>query len=165
MNAKNFRIGNLVKYKDRVFRVYSLAEEFPTLDTTEFGVGVVDWNNLKPIELTDYWTKRLGFNDEDYREEYIGISVKSRSGIETDFILMKPYSIGEWQNTYIFTSLSNTFIPLKYVHELQNLFFAINGYDLEVRNMLNCSNCKYENSKYDKYCNDCIDFCKYEKAI
>lgn len=34
-----------------------------------------------------------------------------------------------------------------------------------VSNMLNCDNCKYENSKYDKYCNDCINFSKHEKAI
>ena len=34
-----------------------------------------------------------------------------------------------------------------------------------VSNLLNCDNCKYENSKYDKYCNDCINFSKHEKAI
>ena len=34
-----------------------------------------------------------------------------------------------------------------------------------VSNLLNCHNCKYENSKYDKYCNDCINFSKHEKAI
>ena len=34
-----------------------------------------------------------------------------------------------------------------------------------VSNLLNCDNCRYENSKYDKYCNDCINFSKHEKAI
>jgi hypothetical protein len=34
-----------------------------------------------------------------------------------------------------------------------------------VSNPLSCDNCRYENSKYDKYCNDCINFSKYEKAI
>jgi len=35
----------------------------------------------------------------------------------------------------------------------------------DVSNLLNCDNCKYESSKYDKYCNDCINFSKHEKAI
>jgi len=34
-----------------------------------------------------------------------------------------------------------------------------------VSNLLNCDNCRYENSKYDKYCNNCIKFSKHEKAI
>ena len=34
-----------------------------------------------------------------------------------------------------------------------------------VSNLLNCDNCRYENSKYDKYCNECINFNKHEKAI
>lgn len=34
-----------------------------------------------------------------------------------------------------------------------------------VSNLLDCDNCKYENSRYDKYCNDCINFSKHEKAI
>lgn len=34
-----------------------------------------------------------------------------------------------------------------------------------VSNLLDCDNCRYENSRYDKYCNDCINFSKHEKAI
>jgi len=45
-------------------RIHSLSEELPTLDTSEFGIGVVDWNNLKPIELTEEWLINLGFEQD-----------------------------------------------------------------------------------------------------
>ena len=60
LNHKEFRIGNLVEYDGRVFEIDSVSEVLPTLNTIEFGIGVVDWNNLKPIPLNEDWLVRLG---------------------------------------------------------------------------------------------------------
>ena len=60
LNHKEFRIGNLVEYDGRVFEIDSVSEVLPTLNTIEFGIGVVDWNNLKPIPLTEDWLVRFG---------------------------------------------------------------------------------------------------------
>ena len=60
LNHKEFRVGNLVEYDGRVFEIDSVSEVLPTLNTIEFGIGVVDWNNLKPIPLNEDWLVRLG---------------------------------------------------------------------------------------------------------
>lgn len=129
MEAKNFRIGNLVKYEDRVFRIHSLSEELPTLDTPEFGIGVVGWNDIKPIELTSELIKDLGFVDTEYKKGFTGIEIKIGNGMYIYFILNKPYSIGEHQTYYVYES-----VPIKYIHELQNLFFAITKRELLFKN-------------------------------
>lgn len=59
LNHKEFRVGNLVEYDGRVFEIDSVSEVLPTLNTIEFGIGVVDWNNLKPIPLNEDWLVRL----------------------------------------------------------------------------------------------------------
>ena len=120
MEAKNFRIGNLVKYEDRIFRIHSLAEELPTLDTTEFGIGVVDWNNLKSIELTEEWLINLGFEqDTDIRCRWYHINGSLAYDLDDNCIRIDD----TWE-----------FGKRQYVHELQNLFFALTCTELELKN-------------------------------
>lgn len=125
MKAKNYRIGNLVKYEDRVFRIHSLAEELPTLDTVEFGIGVVDWNNLKPIELTEEWLINLGFEqDTDIGYRWYHINGSLAYDLDDNCIRIDD----TWE-----------FGKRQYVHELQNLFFALTCTDLELKD--ECSTC------------------------
>lgn len=124
MQAKDFRIGNLVKHDNRVFAIDSIANEFPTLDTIEFGVGVVDWNNIEPIQLTVGWLDGFGFEKEE------------EGGLESyDYYL----EIGDELDIYAnwndgkLRCLSVSFleIEINYVHQLQNLYFALTGKELE----------------------------------
>jgi len=62
MNLKNFRVGNLVKYKDQVFRIHSITDDFPILDTDKFGIGVVGWNDIEHIKLTKDFSKNITFH-------------------------------------------------------------------------------------------------------
>ena len=115
MKAKNFRIGNVIKYDNRTFTIDTIAEEFPTLDTIEFGVGVVDWNNIQLIELTEDWLTKFGFISNPYQDRYE----------KGDFFI-------HCDKTKEFLDLwvSNCRLDLKYVHQLQNLYFALTGEEL-----------------------------------
>jgi len=62
MEVRELRIGNLVSYDNRVFEIDTIAKEFPTLNTIDFGIGVVDWNNIKPIPITEEWLLKLPKN-------------------------------------------------------------------------------------------------------
>jgi len=133
MKAKNFRVGNVIKYDNRIFTIDTIAEEFPTLDTIEFGIGVVDWNNIELIELTEDWLQEMGFK------------------IFADSCVCKGWFIGENPMThdYLLTltwmknddgTLAECFyrnghFVIKYVHELQNLFFAITRQELELETL------------------------------
>ena len=54
------RINNYVLYDNRPFQIASISDEFPTLNTIEFGIGVVDWNNISPIPLTEELLVKCG---------------------------------------------------------------------------------------------------------
>ena len=133
MKANHLRIGNLLNY-----------------DTGEDGIliTVIDWQDLRlisecedkfnlghqPIELTDEWLSTFGFSDKDYKDGYIGKDFKS-GGMILDFVLSKPFSKGEWNDTYTFNFEGHRFLPIKYVHELQNFYFAVTGEELSPINL------------------------------
>ena len=116
------RIGNLVEYQGRVFEIATISEEFPTLNTDEFGIGVVDWNNINPVEITEELLINFGFSDKDYQNGYIGIEVA-----HTDFVLCKPDKNGNiHEQKYNFKMEYGGWPrikPFDSIHELQNFFF------------------------------------------
>lgn len=125
MKANEFRIGNYVSFEDRIFKIDSIANVFPTLDTAEFGIGVVDWNNIKPVPLTEEWLLNFGFNKKV--DEYV----------------FQDYAIEDIHNgvTWILKEFdydSVCFVAIgkgiNYVHQLQNLYFALVGEELELKN-------------------------------
>lgn len=128
MNPRAFRIGNLVEYDGRIFEIDSIAEEFPTLNTDEFGIGVVDWNNIKPIPLTEEWFLSFGAEKRSDKRVYLTNIIKYGFGenpITKDWILLITYFKDD--NIYFF---QNGFHKLNFVHQLQNLYFALTGEEL-----------------------------------
>lgn len=63
IKANELRLGNWVKYDNRYFQIHSIADVFPTLNTDEFGIGVVDYNNISPVELTPEILEAAGFDN------------------------------------------------------------------------------------------------------
>lgn len=102
MEARELRIGNLVNFDD-------------TLLKFEFESG---WNldYIKPIPLTDEWLIKLGF-ESDGIEWWNGIICL---GVFKDGIYYLPTEEIHYRAGQIF----------KYVHQLQNLHYAITGEDL-----------------------------------
>jgi len=70
MKANELRIGNLVSYDGRIFEIDTIAKEFPTLNTIEFGIGVVDWENIEPIPLPEEWLIKFGFEKDDVFDKF-----------------------------------------------------------------------------------------------
>ena len=101
---------------------------------------VIDWQDLKwltedpkgfnlvhsPIPLTEEWLLKFGFSDKDYKKGYIGKDFKS-GGMILDFVLSKPFSKGEWNNTYTFDFDGHRFSKMEFVHELQNFYYCLTG--------------------------------------
>ena len=59
--ANELRIGNWVMYDNRLFQIEAISRSLPCLNTDEFGIGVVDWNNINPIPLTPEILEKCGF--------------------------------------------------------------------------------------------------------
>jgi hypothetical protein len=81
-----------------------------------------------PILLTPEWLERFGFTEGRIKYSYI---------LE---MLVKPYETatqgvfpGEWQVLLIDSVPYRMGKPIKYVHQLQNLYFALTGEDLQIK--------------------------------
>ena len=106
MKATQFRIGNLVIWKDS-------GKEFEiTLQSLYEGANL-DW---KPIQITKERLLRFGFKECNMG----GFS------IYTDV-----YETIEF-NSFLVCWVSGTKKPIKYVHQLQNIFWCLSGKELKI---------------------------------
>lgn len=125
IQANQLRLGNWIEYDNRFFQIDTIAEVFPTLNTGEFGIGVVDWNNIKPIELTEERLLQCGFiirtQDDDAFAEY------HHNGI---FFKSTVFDVTEKCSVLVIIGLGK--IEVHYLHQLQNLYFALTGKELEI---------------------------------
>jgi hypothetical protein len=110
MKAKELRIGNLMIKLGKQINI-----SIPDLMFIEGGKYAYHY---KPIPLTEEWLIRFGFSIYDCTVKYYYLS----SGI------FKRIKYDEKQNTYSWNKVN-----IKFVHQLQNLFYSINGKELELR--------------------------------
>ena len=145
MKAKNYRIGNLITIDNKelhptlvgvVMEVISIGTTKPIngLSDTDYGVSVNVLGNtrritepeysqfiryVKPIEITEEWLIDFGFN------------LVVKEGNQGEFRVYQLNEItyntnhGWWWKHYLI-------VQPKYVHQLQNLYFAITGQELTI---------------------------------
>ena len=129
MEAKNFRIGNMI----RLFTQDGYELEIRPLKASEIFMVDNHPESTKPVELTKDWLIKFGFTEGNkcYKNAY------SLDVLKTDFYLRPSYLDGfYWGFNISDEKLDcelNDVKPLKYVHELQNLFFAITRTELELK--------------------------------
>ena len=122
INAKELRIGNLVKVPG-----YEVAVDFINVDLGFPEKYLInDWyeEDLEPIPLTEEWLLKFGFSVSDQPSWNV-------------------YEIGEWfillmekRDTKIILGALADNIPdveIKFVHQLQNLYFALTGAELPIK--------------------------------
>lgn len=140
MKANELRIGNFVgrKYLNpnpngitheiEPCMVKSIKEDFinVTLSFKDKCISKINISSIEPIQLTEEWLVKFGFKDVQ-RGFY---SIKAGS---TFFRLTPPQFMGEWQTEYCWVYDDFKFTEVKYVHQLQNLYFALTGEELTIK--------------------------------
>ena len=133
MKANDVRLKNLVKYQGEVYQIAAITEEYPYLNTTEFGDGVVEWSNLQPIRLTLGLIKEiLTDNDIKYRVykdrlTFLFCGNTYAVKFKTDLKYVKLCE----QYVQLIQKKGHYFgLILIYVHEFQNYYHAITGQEL-----------------------------------
>jgi hypothetical protein len=127
MKTNELRIGNRIKYCDDGKECIITGIPGANLDVQGLEVlfddGEETWIELdqfEPIPLTEEWLERMGFTYEDEEIYYIRLdenNVLAYDLTDKDFAVT-----GLWAEHKI-----------NHVHELQNLYFALTGEELKIK--------------------------------
>lgn len=116
MKSNELRMGNIVTQEGR------LINGITTLTIHKFDLGSVV---LNPIPLTEEWLVKLGF---ELHSEYDYKNYKTKNG----------FYISMWNCTFPVAGFEEKgvcywgdgYLPVRHVHHLQNLYFALTGQEL-----------------------------------
>ena len=117
MKATELRLGNYVDLFGKL--AYITKSDF---SETDYGIAI---ESGKPIPITEEWLVKLGFK----RKEKIvneDVYIKGSLGIFPDYHIVVYYVDTCKDGSHTIP------ITLKYVHQLQNLYFALTGEELEL---------------------------------
>lgn len=124
MKANELRIGNFVSKDGAIYEA-----DFITIRMSE---------NYEPIPLTEEWLCKFGFEKiPDPERNYRNIPIKSWLYVKNDFVFNSFIGMGDQiKHWFIFrhrdpASYNNT--VMLYVHQLQNLYFALTGEELTIK--------------------------------
>lgn len=115
IKAEDLMINNWVSYEGKPYQIFSTGGDFPTLNTIEFGAGVVSYENLAPIPLSEKWLLDFGFVESNILDKY--------------FTFNNQFAISTADDKFRF--ICGNFVcqivicELTHVHELQNLMSAL----------------------------------------
>ena len=138
MNANELRIGNLVLFDGVVHKIEVIDGYASFVYFEEFGDNEFPLNKIEPIPLTEEWLLRFGFElladiAGDFPEKHYGISIVNgdKDHPEKLVISLPLYEcyIGDYDNDdyYIMNE------QVVYVHQLQNLYFALTKTELTLK--------------------------------
>jgi hypothetical protein len=122
MKIQDLRIGNYIKRNGLNSTVELINGE--TEDVHFLGKDFYYNENImyiEPIEITEEWLFSFGFN-------------KSGSTIYKNIGSIEIGTIAKGKRFYIQIGTENVTLNIKYVHQLQNLYFAIGGDELTYEN-------------------------------
>lgn len=124
IQSNELRIGNWVMYDNRLFQIEAISRSLPCLNTDEFGIGVVDWNNINPIPLTPEILEKCGLKN--------GNSELDRNVFYSTNKHLAQFSVnisGSF-GIYVGVFIALRSVHLEYLHQLQNLYFALTNTEL-----------------------------------
>ena len=125
LKCTDLRIGNWIKYEDKLVQVVQLSSLMILCqrDENQFLVNCSP-KVFQPIELTEEVLLKIGF------EKFVKSFRMELSGCRLDYFIDKTlYIYKKHTNCCLIKDLE---IKCEYIHQLQNSFFLLTGKELEV---------------------------------
>lgn len=121
------RLKNWVEYKGKQYQISAMSETYPSVDSEEFGIGIIGWKDLKGIPLTPEVLEACGF-DSNFLDENCNYYTHELNG---DFHCNLSIIEGD-KNGYCEACLFpyEDWFRWRYLHQLQNAIFALTGEEL-----------------------------------
>lgn len=118
MTSNELRIGNYVVLFGKIAQI-----QRSDFSETEHGIAI---DSGKPIPLTEEWLLRFGFKNDYKKENWIGYFP----------LMLKKCLQTHWTVRIICNNVKDNFsttAEIKHVHQLQNLYFALTGEELTLK--------------------------------
>lgn len=112
MELQELRLGNYVNWNDEGYRDVSTGV-FSCWEQQELH------KILKPMPLTKEWLVKFGFSGH----------IKFELGLIVIYLSSERNRFGLWHGD----SVKMFNVPVEYVHQLQNLYFALTGNELKIK--------------------------------
>jgi hypothetical protein len=128
MEARELRIGNYVLCRGAFARVTSISEDgIGYVKQSGIGEGKIPLKLVKPITLTEEWLLKFGFEVNEFHKNY---------KIKVDYY---HHSIKFYENEWVYSNdisdaSCHTIASVNYVHQLQNIYFALTNEELTIKN-------------------------------
>jgi len=131
MEARELRIGNLIKSGNGIYKVVAVSVQGVEImipydkDVNSQNGHILNYAStiIKPIPLTEEWLVKLGFNYGGIWIELMGLMSCGR--------ILQHKGIGAKSTAFY---INEQFIAnIQYLHELQNLYFALTGTELKTK--------------------------------
>lgn len=147
MKANDLRLGNLVYYKDKLFNENHIVKLICIGEGDKFMPNQIWYENkevrgsthsfddILPIKLTEEILLKCGFEKHEVFDSGRGyISIYSYKSFFCDLLSDKfEYCRKNTNDIGDYVCLTPLSVPLEFVHQLQNLFYAITGKELEIK--------------------------------
>lgn len=127
MKANELRIGNIIQCGGIEIEIGKINENFISFNVSKNNELKI-WNpyipmndeRLKSIPITEEWLLKFGFVNSGY-----GFFIHLKSLFEIEF--------NRNEDTFTLDFITRNLIKYEYVHQLQNLFFALTGEELKIK--------------------------------
>jgi hypothetical protein len=130
MKANELRLGNLVYITDETYSFFYKQETEINIHNLIYLCGEtkepIEYT-IEPIPLTEEWLLKFGFEETDPKTFMDGLySRKKGDGFYINKETMS-YCTFDYEGTI------DDIIKIQYVHQLQNLYFAVTGEELTMK--------------------------------
>lgn len=124
MKATELRLGNFVSHLGHVVEI-TMSRYIG-----DFHEGILE---LSPIPLTEEWLVKFGFEISWHINDGSGFGFSKH---KKDYFVI--FHVKQKGFRVAFRNENGRIeIPVKYVHQLQNLYFALNGEELTIKETVN----------------------------
>lgn len=134
MKAEELRIGNIVYHETwdtELLFVKGVTEDRVHLEVQNDYLIDAGLQQTKPIPLTEEWLLKFGGIDNSYGQIMIPLSGFETNAWDCIWINFKSHDNKELLSVEVFDT-KLPFESCQYVHQLQNLFFALTGQELTI---------------------------------
>lgn len=129
MKIQEIKFGNLIKIKDEICRIIEIRESY-VYGESATKILVSNIRTAKPIKITNNILQKI--KNKKQEEFILGDNIITYLSFPNKKKEIFTAEINKNEVYISFQNITNNLIKIKYLHELQNLYYCITKQELEI---------------------------------